>query len=239
MSLKIIGAGFPRTGTLSLKAALEILGYGKCLHMSDVLFSPKQVSFWHDISEGEPTDWDVVFDGYQSCVDFPAALYYRELHAKYPEAKVILTVRPPEVWYDSMLRTLYQLEKAVPAWLQMLFPRVGRLADMADRLVWNGLFEGQFTNPRHAITEYERHIDDVKHAIPRGQLLVMDVKDGWAPLCVFLGVPEPDMPFPRVNDKAEFQKLIKRLKQLSYLPVVLTGILVAGFAVAGWFVFNS
>ena len=179
-----------------------------------------------------------MFEGYQSCVDFPSALYYRELAERYPEAKVILTVRPPDDWYDSMLKTLYQLETAVPGWLQMLFPRVRKLADMADRLVWNGLFEGRFADPRQAITEYERHIDDVKDAIPRGQLLVMEVKDGWAPLCVFLGVPEPDMPFPRVNDKAHFQKMVQRLKRLSIIPAVIGGVLILGLAAASWIVFN-
>ena len=106
MSLRIIGAGFPRTGTLSLKAALEQLGYGRCHHMADMMFSPKQVKIWHDISEGEAPDWDKVYQGYQACVDFPSSLYFRELAETYPDAKVILTVRPPSDWYSSMKDTL-------------------------------------------------------------------------------------------------------------------------------------
>tara|TARA_Y100000052_G_scaffold23793_2_gene25743 strand:+ start:5369 stop:6091 length:723 start_codon:yes stop_codon:yes gene_type:complete len=233
MTLKIIGAGFPRTGTLSLKAALETLGYGKCHHMSDVLFSPRQIDDWCAIAERQngPHNWDAVFEGYSACVDFPSALYVRELAEAYPDAKVILTVRPPRDWYDSMASTLYKLEQAVPSWVQFLFPRIRKLSILADKLVWQGVFEDQFENKAYAITEFERHIDEVKAAIPKDRLLVMEVKDGWAPLCVFLGVDEPDQSFPRENDKETFQKMIRNLKRLSYVPAAIGGVLALGVLV--------
>lgn len=239
MTLKIIGAGFPRTGTLSLKAALETLGYGKCHHMSDVLFSSRQVDDWVAIADGKKRhpDWDAVFEGYSACVDFPSALYVQELAKTYPDAKVILTVRPPQDWYDSMEATLYKLEQAVPAWVQMLFPRIRKLAKLADKLVWQGVFEGQFENRANAITEYERHIDEVKAAIPKDRLLVMEVKDGWAPLCVFLGVDEPEQSFPRVNDKENFQKMIRNLRRLSLVPAVVGASFLVGLAALAYAVF--
>ena len=224
MSLKIIGAGFPRTGTRSLKAALEQLGYGPCHHMFDVVFSSRQAKAWHAISEGAKPEWDKVLSGYQACVDFPSSLYYKALFEAYPDAKVILTVRPPNDWYDSMIKTLYRVETSVPRWLQLTFSRIGRLTQMADTLIWNGLFEGKFEERTQAIVEFERHIDDVKAAIPRDQLLVMEVKDGWAPLCVFLGVEEPTTPFPRVNDKADFRRMTKNLRRLSWVPWIAAGV---------------
>ena len=230
MSLKIIGAGFPRTGTLSLKAALEQLGYGKCHHMFDVMLSARQVDLWAGVMNGEPADWDAIFKGYEACVDFPSSLYFRELAEAYPDAKVVLTVRPTAEWYSSMKETLYRVETSVPRWLQWCFPRIGKLTDMAERLIWSGLFDGKFDNEHYARAEFDRHVDDVKAAIPKDRLLVMEVKDGWAPLCVFLGVPEPDPPFPRVNDKGQFVRMTRTLKRLSYLPwallvVVLIGVL--------------
>ena len=226
MSLRIIGAGLPRTGTLSLKAALEQLGYGKCHHMFDVMLSSRQVNQWHDIMEGETPDWDDVFQGYDACVDFPSSLYFRELAAANPDAKVILTVRPPADWYASMRDTIYKVETSVPRWVQWCFPRIGKLTELADRLVWQGLFDGRFENESYARAEFERHVDDVKAAIPKERLLVMEVKDGWAPLCVFLGVPEPDTPFPRVNDKGQFRRMTKTLKRLSIVPWLLLGVVV-------------
>ena len=230
MSLKIIGAGFPRTGTLSLKAALEQLGYGKCHHMFDVMLSARQVDLWAGVMNGEPADWDAIFKGYEACVDFPSSLYFRELAEAYPDAKVVLTVRPTAEWYSSMKETLYRVETSVPRWLQWCFPRIAKLTDMAERLIWSGLFDGKFDNEHYARAEFDRHVDDVIAAIPKDRLLVMEVKDGWAPLCVFLGVPEPDTPFPRVNDKGQFVRMTRTLKRLSYLPwallvVVLIGVL--------------
>ena len=232
MALKIIGAGFGRTGTLSMKAALEQLGYFKCHHMVDVIPSPKQVDAWLEKSRGNPIDWEDLFEGFEASVDFPSSLFYKELAEFYPEAKVILTVRPPDGWYESTRNTLYELDQVAPRWIPALVPQARKIREMTASLIWEGVFKGNFEDKTDAIVEFERHIDEVKEAIPRDRLLIMEVRDGWAPLCAFLGVPEPQTPFPNVNDTEEFQKRIKLMKQIAYLPLAITGVLAIGIGYA-------
>src|SRR5947208_7864431 len=114
MAIQVIGAGLGRTGTLSLKAALEELGFGPCYHMIELITHPEQVVYWEAASAGQPVDWDALFAGYQAVVDYPGCRYYRELMRHYPEAKVILTVRDPETWYESCMATIYQAGRPAP-----------------------------------------------------------------------------------------------------------------------------
>jgi hypothetical protein len=95
MTLKVIGAGFGRTGTSSLKQALEDLGFGPCHHMTEVIAHPQQVPVWEAAMNGEPVEWEDVFHAYQSAVDWPSAAFYEPLMERYPDARVILTVRDP------------------------------------------------------------------------------------------------------------------------------------------------
>ncbi|NBC21441.1 MAG: sulfotransferase family protein [Alphaproteobacteria bacterium] len=232
MGLKVIGAGYGRTGTLSMKAALEQLGYTKCHHMTEVFASPGQVGHWLAIARGETPDWDEVFEGYQAAVDFPACIFWRELAEAYPDAKLILTERPAEKWYDSAYNTIYALTKAVPGWMKTLLPRMRRIDEFVNKLVWRDVFDGRFEDKAHAIDIYERHVAAVKAALPPERLLVMEISEGWQPLCEFLGHEVPDWDFPRVNDTAEFRKGVTVLKRLAWVPWIVGALLLTAVAIA-------
>jgi Sulfotransferase domain len=226
--VKVIGAGFGRTGTRSLKAALEMLGLGPCYHMNAVIEEPYRVRQWLLIGEGREgaPGWDEVFEGFVSAVDWPAASYWRELAEHYPDAKVVLSVRDPRRWYDSVSETIFAsalahrrplpLRRRAIRWLVArrspdfaLYPRMAR-ATVMDRI-----FDGKIDDREHCVEVFERHIAEVKATIPAGRLLVFDVRDGWEPLCAFLGVPVPDAPFPQANERAAFRR--KRPRRLARL----------------------
>lgn len=193
----VIGAGFGRTGTLSLKAALERVGFGPCLHMEEVLASPDATARWTDV--GPDADWDALFRGYRSTVDWPGARFWRELAAHYPAAPVILTVRDRDVWYDSTDTALYRPYVRVRDG-----NGVAAMKAMLGSVIWDGTFHGRFADRDHALRVFDEHIAAVRREIPAERLLVFEVAQGWAPLCDFLGVPVPDAPFPRLNDRASF-----------------------------------
>ena len=207
MPLKVIGAGFGRTGTTSLKAALERL-VGPCYHMMEVFPKPEHVAFWEAAHRGEPVEWEAVFGNYQAAVDWPTCTFYRELTQRYPEAKVVLSVRDPDRWYESVLSTIYTVNKQRPpaSWLFAAIPQVRRFVRMSDAVIWQGTFGGRFENKAHALRVYGAHIEEVKRTVPPEKLLVFDVKEGWGPLCAFLEVPVPDEPFPHLNDAAAFRE---------------------------------
>lgn len=211
MSLKIIGAGFGRTGTLSLKTALETLGFGPCYHMMEVMGRPEHVAIWHRVAFGGPIDWDVLFKDFQATVDWPAARVWRELAQHYPDAKVLLSVRDPEKWWRSMSDTIYPAmmmklpDKAPPVMRQQM--------EMARKLVATDTFNGRFEDKDYAIAVFRKHVDEVRAAIDPKRLLIYDVAEGWAPLCKFLGVAEPAEPFPRLNDTATIQAMIKGMRE--------------------------
>jgi len=201
--MKIIGAGLGRTGTYSLKLALNQLGIGPCFHMEAVLQNrDRQVALWNAALDGAP-DWVAIYEGFQSAVDWPTAAFYRELHAAYPDAKFVLTVRSPESWAESFSSTIAKLveyrgdaPEPMHPWLTM----VSRLLDQ------NGFPAGL---SKEALAErFSAHADAVKAAIPEPQLLTFQVKEGWAPLCDFLGAEAPREPFPRTNDRGEFWDLV-------------------------------
>ena len=220
--LKIIGAGFGRTGTSSLTIALEQLGFGRCYHFRNML-ADWHVPRWRDILEGSPPDWDALFRSYGSTADFPCAAFYRELAAHYPDAKVLLSTRNPGDWYSSTRDTLLPLRRALPTWL----PPFGLIAKVTDKLLWQGAFGGRFDDREYMLARFARHLAEVRAAIPAERLLVFDVREGWEPLCKFLGVPVPSTPFPRVNDSAHMRRIIWLIRA-AHLALV-TG-LVAGVA---------
>lgn len=220
MTLKVIGAGFGRTGTLSLKTALEELGYGKCYHMTELLQHPHRIIEWEKASQGQPVDWDVIFDGYQATVDYPSYRYYRQLMDYYPNAKVILTIRDAESWYESTLNTIYGVKPSLFQKLLMTFKlpfssklrKIVRIFKMADADLWFGDLQGNFEDKKFAISHYNQHNEEVKRIVPPERLLVYSVKEGWEPLCRFLNVPIPtDKPFPKVNSRTEFPKLAEKV----------------------------
>lgn len=197
--MKVIGTGLGRTGTYSLKLAINKLGLGPCHHMEEVLHNQAvQVPLWADAAAGKP-NWAAIYTGYESAVDWPTACFFRELSAAYPGAKFILTVRSPESWAASFSETIYKLlaskDEAPPdmrAWLHMATAIVSKTGFPADL---------DLPALRNA---FEAHSEAVKAEIPKDRLLVYEVKNGWGPLCDFLGVAPPADLFPRTNDRADF-----------------------------------
>ena len=215
--MKVIGAGFGRTGTRALKAALERLGYGPCYHMSEVIEQPYRVRQWLEIGEGATPDWEAIFAGYQATMDWPAAAYWRELAEHYPDAKIILTVRDPQRWYDSVGATIFRSalaeQRPLPAHRRLIRWLVARRAPdfalyprMARATVMERIFGGRVDDRAHAVRVFEQHVAEVRDSIPAERLLVFNVGEGWAPLCQFLGCPVPDEPFPQVNERAAFRR---------------------------------
>lgn len=202
MALDIIGSGFGRTGTRSLKAALERLGFGPCHHMEEVFHHPEQVPFWQRISAGEPVDWAEVFHGYRAQVDWPGAHVWRELAATYPKARVIHSHRPEEKWWASFSETIAKLIRSYHG--MPMPPHIRAMLEAAETFVAQKTFDGTPQVKEVALAAYRKRLADVKAAIPAARLLVFDVADGWAPLCRFLGVPAPAEPFPHLNEKTEF-----------------------------------
>lgn len=183
---------------MSLKHALEELGFGPCYHMFEVVGQTDRLEMWLGLATGSTPDWDRVFDGYHSAVDWPASAFWRELADAYPKAKVVLTVRDPDRWYDSIEKTLYQQYLRVR-------PEGTLFARMVGPLIWEGIFGGRFDR-ESATARFRQHEHEVREAISADRLLVYRTGDGWGPLCEFLGVAEPAEEFPRSNDSASFNK---------------------------------
>ena len=230
--MKVIGAGFGRTGTWSLKAALETLGFGPCYHMTEVFAHPEHADFWTSAWRNEPVDWEGVLGSYESTVDWPACTFYEELLERHPDAKVLLSVRDPDPWYESTRSTIYELsmlieESTMSRWISGLISLLifggfaGGRSGMANEIIWKGTFDDRFEDKEYAIEVFERHNEEVKRRVPPDRLLVYEVKEGWGPLCEFLGVPEPDEPFPRLNDAARMRRGMWTVRALSVAAPVL------------------
>ncbi len=237
--MKVIGAGFGRTGTMSLKVALETLGFGPCYHMIEVFEHPEHAEFWEAAWRGEPVDWDGFLAGYEATVDWPACTFYKELLERHPDAKVLLSVRDPERWYESTRNTIYELNVGMPnsplyrigyAFAGLFVSGMLRIGQMGDEIIWRGTFDGRFEDRAHAIEVFNRHNEEVRRRVPPDRLLVYEVKQGWGPLCEFLGVEEPDEPFPRLNDMAEMRRRVWGIRALSIaVPAALALSVLAAF----------
>jgi hypothetical protein len=199
--MDVIGAGFGRTGTLSLKVALEQLGFGPCMHMIPLLQDPETSALIRKAAEGDFDSLDVALEGHRSTVDWPMAYFWRELADRHPDAKVILTVRDPQKWYDSADQTIHAAANAGRESGGLDRDVIG----MVDATVWDGTFEGRFADRDAAIKIFEQHNDRVRREIAAERLLVFEVAEGWESLCSFLDVPVPSTPFPRLNDSVAFQ----------------------------------
>jgi len=195
MALKVIGAGVGRTATFSMKFALEHLGLGPCYHMSEVLAAARRnIPLWLDVVNGKP-DWDAVFEGFQSTTDYPACTYWRELADYFPEAKVLLTVRDANTWFDSVSETIFSD--------RMQGSLAGTPAEAMMQGVIFSAFDGHVKDRAFMTDWFERRNQEVIDTLPPERLLVFSPKQGWGPLCDFLGVPVPDGPFLRVNSRDE------------------------------------
>ncbi|HEY8156596.1 MAG TPA: sulfotransferase [Myxococcota bacterium] len=203
MTLELIGAGLGRTGTLSLKAALERIGYAPCYHMIEVLAAPERGRHWLEQTRSGSHDWDAIFAGYRATVDWPAAAFWRELAARYPDAKVLLSLRDSDRWYDSVMNTIYQVMTQRPP--ENAPPIIHEFHAMVYELIFQRTFAGRLEDRAHAKRVFEAHNQAVIDAIPASRLLVYRAGDGWEPICRFLDVPVPDEAFPHLNDTAWYR----------------------------------
>lgn len=212
MALKIIGTGMGRTGTHSLKLALEELGFSKCYHMEELVNHPSDITYWEDAYAGKAVNWDELFSGYQAAVDIPAFIFYKELMLQYPEALFIHTTRDPDSWYKSFGDTIIKQSK----------PSIGQILAMSIQLPFSAKMRGQlrvfkfagkflkqflpagFADKEKTIIAFNEWNRKVLEYIPKEKMLVFDARDGWEPLCRFLKVPVPQQPYPHSNTTKEF-----------------------------------
>ena len=217
MGLDVIGAGLGRTGTTSLKVALERLGFGPCYHMTELFEHPEHLDAWRAAVRGETVDWEGPLKGYRSTLDWPGAPFYEDLMEAYPGAKVILTVRDPDRWYESTLNTIYKMDATASSplftlmsWVVPQVRNVKCAVGVVEDLAWRDAFGGRFEDREHAISVFHEWNEGVKRRVPTEKLLVYDVKEGWGPLCEFLGVEAPEgEPFPHLNDTKIFRRRIR------------------------------
>lgn len=199
--MKVIGAGLGRTGTYSLKLALERLYGEPCYHMMEVFHHPEHVPMWHAAAKNQPVDWHRLFQGYSSSVDWPSAAFYEELMAVYPEALVVHSTRDPEAWWESAHETIFSgiegAGRGNPEWLAMIMEVLGTR------------FTSDIHNRPACIDAFNRFNDKVDRTVPPERLLVFRATEGWAPLCEALNMPIPDEPFPKANTREEFIARIK------------------------------
>jgi len=207
MALEIIGAGFGRTGTMSLKFALEQLGY-PCYHMVECFpKGPEHWKLWEQVGKGAP-DWDAIFEGFTATVDFPACTSYAQLADYYPDAKVVLTVRDPQKWFASVQSTIFGKE-----WIEFL---PGTEAGAYMKATINDYFDGRMHDHDHLIRRFNEHVAEVRATIDPQRLLVFEVADGWEPLCRFLELPAPEGAFPHINDTEAVQGIIRTIMEKGF-----------------------
>lgn len=206
MGLKVIGSGFGRTGTKSIKEALEILGFGPCHHMYEIVENLDQLPSWQSAVNGEKTDWQSIYNGYSSQVDWPGAHFWRQSMEAFPNAKVLHSVRPVDKWWASFEKTIGKLMSTYPS--MDLPPPIRELLDMNRKFIGEQTFGGKFRDRDAAIAAFEQRTADVRALVPAEKLLVFDVAEGWEPLCAFLEVPVPDVEFPHHNLRADFWEVL-------------------------------
>ncbi len=199
--LEVIGAGFGRTGTHSLGLALERLGIGPCYSLPEVLNNPEHITLWNNAIEGKSVDWNYLFSSYKSAVEWPSVAFINELAQHFHQAKIILTTRDPEAWYESASKTIFEaLELSVhnPDPVKRQRGSIGR------KLILEHTFEGRYQDKAFVIEVYQKHNRHIMETIPKERLLQFDVKDGWQPLCKFLDRSIPIEPFPWLNERNQF-----------------------------------
>ena len=212
MSLKVIGTGLGRTGTYSLKLAIEQLGVGRCYHMVELFQQPERLKYFKKADKGEEVNWNELFKGYKAAVDYPVARYYKQITEFYPEAKVIHTLRDPDEWYESASATIFWASKPYSLRILKLAVHLPFSSEARRRipvLMYNRkLSELEFgkdlKNKEKVIKRYNKHYEEVIKTIPDDRLLLFDPKSGWEPLCKFLKLPVPLIPYPKSNTRKEF-----------------------------------
>jgi len=201
LDIKVLGAGFGRTGTNSLKLALEEIGYGPSYHMYEVASNPDHIDLWNRAIDGDSLDVDKLFSDYTSAVDWPAVAFLPTLLALFPRAKVVLTLRDSGEWFESATKTIFKFMLLS----DFVSDRTSKkLVEMSRRLILEKVFSNKYFDKDFCVDVYNRHIQEVIKMVPKDRLLIYKVSDGWAPLCNFLGVSIPNKPFPFTNDRKSF-----------------------------------
>jgi Sulfotransferase domain len=212
--MKVVGVGFGRTGTLSLKEALDDLGAGPCFHMIDLIEGEnreRDLPYWVKIANGEPVDWQEVFEPWESTVDWPGASVWKDMVDAFPDVPVLLNYRDFDGFYKSCQNTILAVKQAAQA--GELKPDSARpqpspeLWGAIEKLIWQGDFQGRFDDKEWVRQMYYDRMEEIKGYVPADRLTVWKLGDGWAPLAEMLGVEEPDKPFPHLHDTNEFRGL--------------------------------
>ncbi len=204
MALRVVGAGLGRTGTASLKAALEILLRAPCYHMMEVFMRPADTTVWRDAANGAMPDWGAFLDGYAAAVDWPAAAFWQELAAANPDAIILLSTRDPERWWESASETIFA-ERDGP-------PPIPGFEEMIEAILGAKRFTANRHDKDEAIAAFNAHVEHVRRTAPKERLVEWTASDGWAPLCKALGVPIPKTPFPKTNTRQEWFERAKQAK---------------------------
>jgi hypothetical protein len=202
MGLQIVGAGVGRTGTHSLKIALEQLLGGTCHHMVECFGRPEQMAGFTAAIDGDDVDWSVLMADFTAMVDFPGSLFWREIAAANPDAPVLLSTRDSDAWYTSASNTIFlgMVDGNMPPEMQSWMQTVKH--GLHDR------FSDDFENKAAMIAAYEAHNAAVRAEVPADRLVEWTPTDGWGPLCAALDRPVPDEPFPVTNTTKEFREMI-------------------------------
>ena len=249
-NLLVIGTGFGRTGTTSLRGALVRLGFAPCDHMDENFERPERFALWREAFQrkqvGEQIDWRPLLADYRAIVDWPGAYFWRELTAAHPQAKVILTLRDPDRWYASTLATIYNFRTRVreddspSERVRLLLLRYGMPSmreglQFIDDLIWQATFDGRVREREYALRVFHEHNQAVQATIPADRLLVFDVKQGWEPLCQFLGVPVPaGEPFPHLSDTSSVQKEIQAYRGVALRTGAIAASVIVGLLALIW-----
>jgi len=213
----IIGAGVGRTGTFSLKTALEKLNKGLCYHGYLVTLEDHSDN-WYKLLNKEKVEFEQIFEKFNATTDFPAAFFWEDIVKAYPNSKVILTIRDSDDWYNSIIGTFLLINLYLPFGIQIynLFDSNYRRFCRMTKKLWSDFFNTGLTK-EDIIKRYNEHNQNVINKVPKERLLVLNVKDGWEPLCKFLEVKIPSEPFPKLNDKDDINKIITNTNRKGYL----------------------
>jgi hypothetical protein len=205
VTLRVVGAGLGRTGTHSLKQALEQLLDAPCYHMVEVFGRPDDIPVWQRALDGDPPDWREFLANFGAAVDWPVAAFWSEISAAFPDAMMLLSTRDTAGWWTSASRTIFDVtQRATPPDDPVM---------VAQMAMVRTLFERRFTpgwrDEATAKAAYEEHNQAVRAAVPAERLVEWHPGDGWAPICAALRIPVPREPFPHVNTTSEFRAMAR------------------------------
>jgi len=214
MSLFVIGTGLSRTGTTTLRKVIEELGFGPCYNSTELFIRPRGIEFWEALEKGQEVDFESFFSDYNAIIGFPGYIFHQQLKDRYPSAKIILSYRDPDEWYEDISTTVFEsasshVNKAYANEVRSFDPYLAdcieRIHALQLRMLEENYFEGRFSDQELSVKRYVEWNESIKEIYPEDELLVYQVTEGWEPVCEFLGVPVPeDKEFPHLNHPTSF-----------------------------------